>query len=119
MVSRFLFKVVVVIAVVGLAAIELGSPLVTRLQLDGVALDAADDAAHTFFQSRDANQSRATAEEVVSKRDAAFRDFQVDSTGAVHVRVRREAPSFLLKKWDRLASWYDVTVSGTAARRGG
>lgn len=118
MVSRFLVKVVVVIAVVGVAAVEVGSPLVTRLQLDGVAHDAADDAAYTLFQSRDANQSRATAEQVVARRDATFRDFHIDTAGAVHVTVGREAPSFLLKKWERLESWYDVTVAATAARRG-
>ena len=118
MISRFLAKVVIAIVVVGLAAVELGSPLITRLQLDGVANDAASDAALTLFQTRDANQARATAAQVVSGRDATFRDFQVDSSGGVQVTVGRQAVSLLLGKWDRLKSWYDVTVTSSAARRG-
>lgn len=118
MITRSLAKVVVAIAVLGVAALELGSPLVTRLQLDGVANDAASDAALTLFQTRDVNQARATAEQVVSGRDATFRDFQVDSDGAVRVTVGREATSFLLERWDRLESWYDVVVTSSPARRG-
>ena len=118
MISRSLAKVVVAIVVLGVAALELGSPLVTRLQLDGVANDAASDAALTLFQTRDANQARSAAEQVVSGRDAALRDFRVDSDGAVLVTVGREAVSFLLKRWDRLASWYDVVVTSSPARRG-
>ena len=117
MVSRFLIKVVLVIVVVGGAIVEFGSPLVVRAQLDGVANDAASDAAYTLFQTRDANQSRATAQQVVSTRDATFKDFQVDASGAVTVAVEREAPSVLAKRW--LESWYDVEVSSTAVRRAG
>ncbi len=117
MISRFLAKVVITIVVLGLAAVELGSPIVTRFQLDGVTNDAASDAAHTLFQTRDPNQSRATAEQVVSGRDAAFRDFQIDGEGAVRVTAGREAPSLLLKKWDRLRSWYEVKVTSKATRR--
>lgn len=117
MISRFLAKVVITIVVLGLASVELGSPLITRFQLDGVASDAASDAAHTLFQTRDAAQSRLAAEQVVAARDATFRDFQVDGTGAVRVTAGREAPSLLLKRWDRLKSWYDVTVTSTATRR--
>ncbi len=117
MISRFLAKVVITIVVLGLAAVELGSPIITRFQLDGVANDAASDAAHTLFQTRDVTLSRATAEQVVSGRHAAFRGFQIDGTGAVRVTAGREAASLLLKKWDRLKSWYDVTVTSDATRR--
>ncbi len=117
MISRFLAKVVIAILALGVAALELGSPLVTRLQLDGVANDAASDAALTLFHTRDANQARATAEQVVAGRDATFRDFQVESDGAVRVTVGRQATSLLLERWDRLKSWYDVTVTSSPARR--
>ncbi len=117
MISRFLAKVVITIVVLGLAAVELGSPVVTRFQLDGVTNDAASDAALTLFQTRDVDQSRATAERVVSVRDAMFRAFQVDGTGAVSVTAAREAPSLLLRRWDRLKGWYDVTVTSAATRK--
>lgn len=117
MISRFLVKVVLVIVVLGVAVVELGSPLVTRVQLDGAASDAADDAAYTLFQTRNPSQARATAEQVVAGREATMEDFHVDSAGTVHVTVRREARSFLLKNWDRVKSWYDVRVTASAVRR--
>ncbi len=117
MVSRFLIKVILIIVVVGGAIVEFGSPLVVRAQLDGVANDAASDAAFTMFQTRDANQARATAEQVVSTRDATFKNLQVDPSGAVTVTVGREAPSLIAKRW--LASWYDVEVSSSAVRKAG
>ena len=117
MISGFLIKVVVVIVIVGGALVELGSPLIVRAQIDGVAGDAASDSALTMFQSRNATQSRTTAEQVVSARHATLKDFQVDTTGAVTVTVEREAPSLIAKRW--LKTWYDVEVSATAVRTAG
>ena len=116
MISRFLAKVVISIVVVGIVAFELGSPLITRFQLDGATHDAADDAAFSLFQTRDPRQSRATAEQVLANRGVTFKDFAIDTTGTIHVTGGREAPSILLKRWDKLKSWYDVQVSATARR---
>ncbi len=118
MISRFLAKVVLATVVVGLAAVELGSPLITRLQLDGVANDAASDAALALFQTRDADQAQAAAAQVVSGRDATLRDLEIDGAGGVRVTVGRQAPSLFLNQWDRLKSWYDVTVTSSTVRRG-
>lgn len=118
MISRFLAKIVISIAVLGVAAVELGSPLLVRAQLDGVAHDVADEAALTLGQSRDPRQSQAMAEQVVADRHATLRSFQIDGSGAVNVEVAREAPSLVVKKLDKAKSWYDVMVSASASRRG-
>ena len=118
MISRFLAKVVITIVVLGFSAVELGSPLVVRVQLDGVAHDAADESAHTLSQSRNALQAQAAAEQIVLDRDASLRAFGIDAAGTVNVTVAREAPSLLVKKLDAMRSWYDVTVTAAAPKRG-
>jgi Flp pilus assembly protein TadG len=120
MISRWLVKVVIAIVVVGFLAVELGSPLITRAQLDGVAHDAANDAAHSLLQSRgDLGQAEVAAQQVTADRDATLRGFTVHpTTAAVHVTVSREARSLLFKRWDKLEGWYDVEASATAERRG-
>lgn len=118
MIGRWLLKVVVAIAVVVLAAVELGSPVVTRLQLDGVAHDSADEAAHELRQGASPEQAQARAQEVAAGQRAALEGFRLDAQGTVHVIVSRQARSLLLKNWDPTKSWYDVKVSATGARGG-
>ncbi len=118
MISRFLAKVVISIAVLGFAAVELGSPLVVRLQLDGVAHDVADESARALTQLRTPDQARVTAEQIALDRDASLRSFEVDAAGTVNVVVAREAPSLVLDKLDQMKSWYDVSVTAAAPKRG-
>ncbi len=118
MISRFLAKVVISIVVLGFAAVELGSPLIVRLQLDGVANDVADESFRTLSQSRSAGQARATAEQIVLDRDASLRSFEIDATGTVNVTVAREARSLVLAKVEQLKSWYDVSVAAVSAKKG-
>ena len=120
MVSRWLLKIALVIGILGFAGVELGAPLITRVQLDGVAHDAANDAAHELLQTRDVNRALAVADQVTVQKDAALKpgSFFVDSAGLVHLTVEREAVSIVLKKWDRTKTWYDVEVEATSERRG-
>lgn len=118
MITRFLAKLVIGMAVFGVVAFELASPLVVRFQLDSVANDAADEAAFTLQRSGDAAQSQSTAAQIVSSRNATLRSFRADA-GRVDLAVAREAPSLLLKKWDRMETWYDVVVTVSAARKEG
>ena len=114
----WLTKIVVVIALAGLAVVEVGSPMVTRVQLDGVAHDAADSAAHELFERPDLERARAAAGALATQQSAGLKDFQVDAQGVVHVTVQREARSLVLRKWQRARSWFDVEVSATATPRG-
>lgn len=116
--GHWLTKIVVVMALVGFAVVEVGSPMVTRLQLDGVAHDAADSAAHELFEGPDVERARATAEELAAQRSAGLKDFQVDAQGVVHVTVQRQARSLLLRRWERARGWFDVEVSATSTPRG-
>lgn len=117
MISGFLLKVVIGIALVGFVAIEGGSPLITRAQVDGAAHDAATDAAAEFFQSRNPDRARAVAEEIAAKEETVLEAFEIDEQGLVKVTMFKQARSVLLKKWSATKSWYEIKVSATAQKK--
>lgn len=114
MITGWLFRIVLVFALLGFILVDAGSPLVTRAQLDDVAHDAADSAVLDLLDKNDVDRARAIAEDIAAEKDAALKSFSVDQSG-VHVTVEREAWSLVLKRVEQLESWYDVEVSVTAA----
>ena len=116
MITGWLSKIVIGIALLGFIGVELISPLAVRAQLDGVAHDAADNAVlHLLDHPEEVEQARVIAEDIARDKDAALTLFDVGTNG-VTVTVEREARSFLLKKVEQLESWYDVEVTVSAAR---
>ena len=115
MITGWLVKIILGIAAVGFLAIELGSPLVMQAQLDGVAHDAADAAGLELRTSGNEDAARAEAARVAEDNDAELKAFEVVDPDTARVTVEKDARSFLLKKWDRTESWYDVEKSATSA----
>lgn len=118
MITGWLVKIVLGIALAGFLAIELGSPLVMQAQLDGVAHDAADAAGLELRTSGNHELAEAEAARVAKENSATLEEFTVQERNAARVTVRKEARSFLLKKWDRTESWYDVKKSATSTDEG-
>ena len=116
MITGWLVKIVVVIALLGVAAVELGSPLWTRAQLDGLAHDAADEAARIYTNSGDVQEAREAAE-ALAKDDGAVvtQFFGPDNQGKMHVTVFRDAKSYLLHKFGPTKDWYAVSVEAEAS----
>ena len=115
MITGWLVKIVVVIALLGLAAVEFGSPLWTRARLDGLAHDAADEAARVYRNTADTAKAREAAEAVIDGKDATLTAYTgPDTAGDVHVTLFREAKSYLLKKFGPTEDWYTVSVEATA-----
>ena len=115
MIGGWLAKVVVVIALLGFAAVELGSPLWTRAQLDGIAHDAADEAARVLSDSNKLPDARVAAEERAKKDAAVVTSFSRDNQGRIHVTVFKTAKSYLLHNFGPTKDWYDVSVETTAS----
>lgn len=115
MVTGWLLKIVISFVIVGIGVVELGSPLVTRTQIDGVAHDAADSAALELLSNNDVDRARAVAQEIADDKDVAMESFTVDQN-VVRITVVRQAWSLVLKKWDRTDSWYNVKVTAVADR---
>jgi Flp pilus assembly protein TadG len=117
-IAGWLVKLIVGIASVGFLAVEAGTPIIVRAQLDGLAHEAADEAG-AVLRDRAGNQEAAeeTAATIAAKDQATVEEFAVDDQGRARVTLRKEAKSYLLKKWSRLESWYDVRVSATSEGR--
>ena len=114
MISRWLVKLVVGIALLGFLVVELGSPLVTRATLDGQAHQAADDAAHEMFQSHDQNKARAIADQDAQDDHAKLETFDIDEQGTVRVTLSKQARSYVLHNFGPTKDWYNVRISASA-----
>lgn len=118
MVSGWLIKVVLGIALVGAILIEAGSPLIARAQADDAANEVAQE---TAFRLRD-NFTQATLDESCEQ-EAERHDVTVvqcdfdQSTDEVVVRVRKEARSLVLKKWSATEDWYYPEVTARKKRQ--
>ena len=114
MIGGWLAKIVIVIALLGFAAVELGSPLWTRAQLDGIAHDAADEAARVYSDTRKSDEARSAAEEKAKDDGAVVTTFTIDTQRRVHVTVFKKAKSYLLENFGPTKDWYDVSVEASA-----
>ena len=118
MIIRWLVKIVIVIAIVGFVAVEAGSPLIMRAQLDGVAHDAADDSFQSLFHGGTPDQAREVADNDAKDKGAKVAAFTINDDGSTRVTVEKEARSFLVHKVKRFASYYDVKVTAVSQKRG-
>jgi hypothetical protein len=117
-IGGWLLKVIVGIALLGFAVVELGSPLVARAQADDAAHEVANE---TSFKLR-ADFTEATLQQACkdesAKRDVAIVVCTFDRpTDEVRVTVQKHARSFLLDRFGATKDWYDVEASAEAKRR--
>ena len=118
MIGGWLVKVIVGIALLGFAVVELGSPFVARAQADDAAHEVANEAS---FRLRD-NFTQETLDAACAE-EAAEHSVTVSActfdtaSNEVRVTVTKEARSFLLIKWDVTKDWYTVEASAEAERR--
>jgi hypothetical protein len=116
-IGGWLLKVLLAIAVIGFLAIELGSPLIVRAQLDGTAHDAANAAAREYGSSRNVELARNKAVEETQAGSASLcKDgLVVDEVRArVEVTVCKQAKSYLLHRIEQTRGWYDVSAKAGA-----
>ena len=118
MITGWLLKLVLGIALFGFIAYEVGTPLIVRAQLDGVAQEAAVEAAAVVRnRGGSVEAAQAAAAERAAADGAELKAFTIDDQKQSHVTVRKEAKSYLFKKWGPMKSWYDVTVSASSQGR--
>ena len=117
MISGWILKIAIGLAVVGFLVIELGSPLVTKATLDGTAHDAANDAGHEYFQSHDPDKAQQAAAQDADNGHARLEKFSIDDQGVVHVTLSRQARSYVLHNFKQTKGWYNVRVSASAVAK--
>ena len=112
MISGWLIKVVLGIALVGAIVIEVGSPLVAKAQAEDAATQIADE---TSFRLRDnftQAQLEQSCDEEGEKHDVTIVTCDFDQgTNEVVIRVRKEARSLVLKNWSATEDWYQPEVT--------
>ena len=114
MISSWIVKLVLGIALAGFVLFELGSPVVTRVNLDGQAHDAASDAAKDYFSGHDVAKAQAVAQQDAATDGATLAAFTVDDQGVVHVTLSKKAKSYVLHNFGPTKHWYDISVSASA-----
>ena len=116
MISGWLIKVLVGIALVGFLVVELGSPLIARAQADDAAHEVANEVA---FELRNGPFTQATMDNACKveapKHEVTAVCSYDNSRNLVQVKVHKQARSFLFKKIGAMKDWYDVTASATAS----
>ena len=118
MISSWLVKVVLGIALIGFAVLELGSPLIARAQADDAAHNIADGVAFELSEGGPVTQERveATCAEEGAKESVELLSCVINGDTHVEVRVRKEAWSLLLENWSVTEDWYRPTARATSER---
>ena len=113
MISGWVVRLVVSLAVLGLVLFEAGSPLIARVQLDGVAAEAARQANREFDKSGSKAAAEKAAKDEAEASGAALAAFAVDENSAA-VTITRTAPSVIFGRFDQTKSYYNVSVNGVS-----
>jgi hypothetical protein len=116
-ISSWIIKIALAVAIVGFIVIEVGSPLVVRVSLDSDAHSAADEAANELTLTHDVAKARATAEADAESAHAKLETFDIDARGVVRVTLFKQAKSYVLHNFEQTRSWYDVRVNASAASK--
>jgi hypothetical protein len=116
-IAGWLIKIVVSVALLGLVGYEVGSPLITRAQVDDVAHTTADAAARELADTSDEAKARAKAEQLVAAKTGMHLDaFTIGTAGDVHVTVSKKAGSIILDRFAATRGWYEIKVSADSVR---
>lgn len=117
MIAGWLVKILVSVALLGVAGYEAGSPLITRAQVDDVAHTTADAAARELSDTGDEAKAKVKAESLVAAKTGMNLDsFSVGTAGEIHVTVSKKAGSILLDRFAATRGWYEITVSADSVR---
>ncbi|HEV2686016.1 MAG TPA: hypothetical protein VGW79_05215 [Actinomycetota bacterium] len=94
----WIFKIVLLLAILAVASFETGAIIVSKVTADRVAIDAAQEAGQVLASSRDASKAEETAREVAAKDEVTLVRFRVIAGGKyVEVTVSKKASTFMVQ----------------------
>jgi hypothetical protein len=105
----WLVKAALLIGLVVGVVVEVGRPAAARLELHGLARDAAN-AAEANLADFGRRASRQEARAMVESEGAHLVRFDVATGGRVQVRVARHVDPLVLDDLATVESWYDVEI---------
>jgi hypothetical protein len=114
-VTGWLLKLVVSIALVGVCAFEAGAIVVAKVGIEGVARDAAGDAAETYARNGNVQEAEQAARDHVERNGAVLESFSVVEGGeAVIVTASKRAKTLLVHRIGAIDDW--ATARSTRRR---
>lgn len=114
-VTGWLFKLLLSLAVVGVIAFEFGAVIIARVTVDGIASEAAGEAALVYGRGQNVEAAESAAREYAGSRGGTMTGFTVENDGrAVTVTVEKKARTLFLHRIGATESW---TVARTTRRR--
>jgi hypothetical protein len=117
-IGGWLIKVLLGIAILGFAVVELGSPLVARAQADDAAHEVANEASFRLRDNFTDPVLQQACQDEATKQNVKVVECTFDQAkNVVVVKVGKHARSFLLDRFGATKDWYDVTATATAERR--
>jgi hypothetical protein len=97
-----------------LVVVDLGAPLVVRVQMDATASDAVTASGRTWLRTSDVRAAEAVAVEEAAAGEATLEQFEILPDGRVHVTLTRRVDARIFDRVEQLATWFDVRVDLTS-----
>ncbi|MBI4728243.1 MAG: hypothetical protein HY775_01885 [Acidobacteria bacterium] len=105
-VTSWLLRLLIILALFGVAVFEAGSVLIARVQVDGIAIDAATEAGSEYARFHSEAAAERAAEDVARRSEARVVDFRVSADGReVIVTVEKRAKTIFIHKIEALRRW--------------
>lgn len=96
------------------AAVDLGGPLVVRVQLDATAAEATAAGGREWLRGRDPAAAEAAAREETLADGATLERFEIMADGRVALSITKQAEAKVFDGIEQLESWYQVRVELTS-----
>lgn len=105
-VTSWLLRLLIILALFGIAVFEAGSILIARVQVDGIAIDAAAEAGSEYARFHSEPSAEQAAKDVARRSDARVVDFRISADGReVVVTVEKRAKTIFVHKIEALRRW--------------
>jgi hypothetical protein len=115
-ITGWLLKLVISLAIFGLVAFEAGAIVVAKVTIEDIAGDAVGAAAHEYGTTKSQDAAEKAAREVAESKGAVLEAFSVVENGrAVVVTVSKPAKTLFLH---RIGVTKDWAVASSTRRRG-
>jgi hypothetical protein len=94
----WIFKIIVLLAILGVASFETGAIIVSKVTADRVAIDAAQEAGSVYAGSRDIDKAKDAAKQIAAKDGVTVLDVHLIAEGRyIQVTVSKKASTFLVQ----------------------
>lgn len=117
-VTGFLFKIALVLGIIGVVCFDVVSVAASRMALEDQAVTAARMAATQWRDSHDVRAALSAAQASAHEADpgnVVVEDmFSVAPDGTVHLRVQRTAHTFAARHVPQLQTWIQLEAAGDA-----